>query len=262
MSTPSTHLIRYGLVLLSVAAAVGCDGEGVTDSEGTGPSYSLTLTRSTFSGAQGTWTLLTTLRIARTAGFTGNVALSVENLPTGVDAYFYPAIPPSPAQYPYSARDVSSELRLFVRGEAPTGAFTNLLLRGVASGLPDRTAPLTLTITEAPFVLTLSSPTLSVMRGSATPTTTVNVVRNSFTGPVSLSAIGTDLDEYEHFTLPPGVTAAFAPNPTTGASSELTLTVDAAAVPGVYDVQIHGEATSGYFRGPTLRLTITQAPSP
>jgi hypothetical protein len=34
-----------------------------------------------------------------------------------------------------------------VAGKALPGTFANLLVRGVVSGLPDRTAPLTLTVT-------------------------------------------------------------------------------------------------------------------
>jgi hypothetical protein len=140
-----------------------------------------------------------------------------------------------------------------VAGNAPTGTFTNLLVRGVASGLSDRTAPLTLTITVAPFILTLSSPTLSIVQGAATPTTTVNVVRNDFAGPVTLY-VGWDGED--HDVLPPGVTAAFAPNPATGNSAVLTLTVGAAAVPGVYDLWLYAEASTGWFDGIPLTLTV------
>jgi hypothetical protein len=181
--------------------------------------------------------------------FPGSVALSVENLPSGVSAWFYPESPLS---------GDASELWLFVDGGAPPGTFSDLLVRGVTSGLPDRTAPLALTISVAPFALALASSTLSTVQGTATPTTTVDVVRNSFTGPVSLWA---DIGDF-HGTMPRGVTAAFAPNPTSGTSSELTLTVGGTAVPGVYDLWLYGDAPTGYFVGPTLRLTITAAGSP
>jgi hypothetical protein len=212
------------------------------------PSYSLALSAPALSSAQGaaSGTSPTTVSLIRTGSF-GNVALSVENLPTGVDAYFYPASPLSGS---------STQLWLYAAGDAPAGTFSNLLVRGVAAGLPDRTAPLTLTISVAPFVLTLSSPTLIVTQGTAT-STTVNMVQNNFTGPVTLRV---DMDL--HGTMPRGVTATFAPNPTTGTSSVLTLSVSAAAEPGVYDLSVYGLTGNEYFLAPVLRLTITAATSP
>ena len=247
------HGIRYGLILLGTAAVFGCDGDGVTDSDSTGPpvspSYSLALSALALSSAQGaaSGASPTTVSLVRTGAFAGSVTLGVDNLPTGVDAFFYPASPLSGS---------STQLWLYAAGGAPAGTFTNLLVRGVAAGLPDQTAPLTLTITVAPFVLTLSSTTISVMQGTAT-TTTVNLVQNDFAGPVTF---GVDLDL--HGTMPPGVTATFAPNPTTGTRSVLTLGVSAAAVPGVYDLWVHGRTGNEYFLAPVLRLTITAATSP
>jgi hypothetical protein len=213
------------------------------------PGYSLALSAHALSSAQGALsTSLTTVSLVRTGTFTGNVALSVENLPTGVDAYFYPASPLSGS---------SARLWLYAAGDAPAGTFSNLLVRGVAAGLPDRTAELTLMITVAPFVLTLSSPTLSIMQGTATTSMTVNLVRNDFTGPVTLG-----VDTNLHGTMPRGVTGTFAPNPTTGTRSALTFRVSAEAVPGVYDLSVYGLTGTEYFLAPALRLTITAAPSP
>jgi hypothetical protein len=242
------RLIRYGLVLLGTAGVFGCDGDSTPTAEGPPPepSYTLALSAPVLSSAQGASTSLTTVSLVRTGTFTGNVALSVENLPTGVDAYFYPASPLSGS---------STQMWLHAAGDASAGTFSNLLVRGVAAGLPDRTAPLTLTISVAPFVLTLSSSTLSIMQGTAT-STAVNLVRNDFTGPVTLG-VDTDL----HGTMPRGVTGTFAPNPTTGTSSVLTFSVSAAAVPGVYDLSVYGVAGGEYLLAPGLRLTITAAPS-
>jgi hypothetical protein len=61
----------------------------------------------------------------------------------------------------------SSQLLLSVAGNAPIGTFSDLLVRGVAAGLSDQTARLTLTITGAPIVLILSSPALTIVRGAA-----------------------------------------------------------------------------------------------
>lgn len=210
------------------------------------PVYTLTLAASALSSAQGTSTLPTAVNLIRGA-FTGNVSLSVENLPTGVQAYFYPANP---------IAGTTTQLWLFVAGTAATGTFTNLIVRGVASGIADRIATLSLTITVAPFSLTLSSPTLSIAQGTATPTITVNLVRQNFAGPVTLWV---DIGDF-HGTMPAGVTATFAPNITTGDSSVLTITVSASAVPGIYTLYLYGEAATGYFEGPPLTLTVIAAP--
>jgi hypothetical protein len=205
------------------------------------PGYTLSLPQD-LSISQGSSSLLSPLYLFRT-GFTGNVTLSVDSLPTGVTAYF----PVNP-----TAND-STQFWLNVAPDAVPGSYGNLLVRGVAAGLADRTAPLTLTITVAPFVLTLSSSALSIEQGAATPTATVNVVRHDFTGPVTLFAYG-DIDE--DGALPPGVTVAFSTNPVTGDSSVLTVSVGAGTAPGVYHIYVYGEASTGWSEE-MLTLTVT-----
>lgn len=68
-----------------------------------------------------------------------------------------------------------------------------------------------------------------------------------YTQAVTLQALG----------LPVGVTAAFNPSPATGASSTLTLTVAANAIPGGYDVTLRGTAPDGKFSEAILKLTIS-----
>jgi hypothetical protein len=209
------------------------------------PGYTISPT-SALSVSPGSSSPLSTLYLLRT-NFTGNVTLSVDSLPTGVTAVFYPVNPTSGS---------SSLFWLSVAPNAVPGTYPNLLVRGVASGLADRTTPLALTIPVAPFLLTLSSSTLSIVRGAATPTTTVNVVRNDFAGPVALYVGWSDED---HDVLPPGVTAAFAPNPATGNSAVLTLTVGAAATPGVHYLFVYAGASTGGFCCIPLTLTVIAA---
>jgi hypothetical protein len=203
------------------------------------PAFTLTLNPTTLSIAQGASTPTTTVTLVRT-NFTGNVALSVENLPTGVTASFAPASPIS---------GNTSVLTLTVAGNAPTGTFTNLLVRAAAAPLTDRTAPLSLTITAAApsFALSLTLATLSIAQGASTPTTTVNIARTNFTGDVTLSVLN----------LPTGVTASFAPpNPQTGTSSVLTLTVAAGAPTGTFtNLSVQGVGSTGTVSTP-LTLTI------
>ena len=212
--------------------------------------YTLSLSASAVSAAQGAWSPITTVHLART-NFTGYVDLRVENLPTGVSAQYRPENVPLPGNPP--------AIWLVVDGHAVPGTYSNLLVRGVASGLADRTMALTLTITLAPVTLTLSSSTLSIAQGAASPTTTVNLVRNDFAGPVELY-VGWDGED--HDVLPPGVTAAFTPSPATGNSAVLTLTVGAAATPGVYNLFVFAGASTGSFCCIPLTLTVTAPSAP
>jgi len=207
------------------------------------PGYTLSLSASTLSIAQSAWSPSTAVYLART-NFTGNVTLSVDNLPTGVTSFFQPF---------NSVTGSPWAMLLLVAGNALPGTYTNLLVRGVAAGLSDRTAPLTLTITVAPFTLTLSSPSLDIVRGAAPQTITVNLRRHSYTGPVELYVYGYLDDDGA---LPPGVTVEFSPSVVTGDSSLLSVTVSAATLPGVYALSVYGDSTAGWFEQ-VLTLTVT-----
>ncbi len=202
------------------------------------PSYTMTLSSPAITIAQGGYAIIP-LSLIR-SNFTGNVTLSVENLPNGVFAIIGSANPTS---------GNSSMVYLVPSPNATLGTFSTLLVRGVASGLADRTAPITLTIREPLFALTLSPATVSIVQGVATATTTVSVVRNNYSGPVSFWLSVGD----EEGSPPPGVTVAFAPETTTGNSSLLTLT---ATIPGTYQLYVSG-STEGFGADALLTLTVT-----
>jgi uncharacterized membrane protein len=120
---------------------------------------------------------------------------------------------------------------------------------GTGAGVEPATANFALTVTAAPaasYTLSLTNAALTIAQGASTPTTTVNVNRTNFTGEVTLS-VGN---------LPAGVTAAFAPNPATGNTSVLTLTVGGAVAPGLYNLTVNGAGTAGNQSTP-LALTVT-----
>lgn len=204
------------------------------------PAYTLTLSAPALTILQGAATPTTTVNLARD-NFSGNVALTVENLPTGVTAAFAPVSPIS---------GNSSVLTLTVAAAAPAGTFANLVVRGVAPGLADRTAPLSLTI-AAPtpsFSLSLLNAALTIPQGSSAPTTTVLIARTSFPGGVTLSVLN----------LPTGVTASFSPaNPQFTNGSLLTLTVVPGAPTGTFNnLSVQGVGTPGTVATP-LTLTIS-----
>ena len=201
------------------------------------PSYTLSLTSAALSIAAGTSTPTTTVNVNR-VNFTGDVTLSVGNLPAGVTAAFAPN----------PATQNTSVLTLTVGAGVTPGVY-NLTVNG--TGTPgNQSTPLTLTVTAAAptpaYTLSLTSAALTIPQGSNAPTTTVNVNRTNFTGDVTLSVTG----------LPTGVTAAFAPNPATLGTSVLTLTVGAATVPGVYNLTVNGAASIGNQQTP-LTLTVS-----
>ena len=233
----------------SYTVVVHGTGSGVTEATATYaltvtaapvPAYALSLSAPALTILQGAATPTTTVNLARD-NFTGNVTLTVENLPTGVTAAFVPANPIS---------GNSSVLTLTVAAAAPAGTFANLVVRGVASGLADRTASLSLTI-AAPtpsFSLSLTNAALTIPQGSSAPTTSVIIARTNFPGDVTLSVLN----------LPTGVTASFAPpNPQATNGSVLTLTVVPGAPTGTFtNLSVQGVGTPGTVATP-LTLTIS-----
>ena len=264
----TTGLVTTATITVTVGATttpgtypivVHGNGTGVTEATATytltvtalPAAYTLTLSASTLSIVQGGATPTTTVTLGRT-NFPGNVTLSVDNLPTGVTAAFNPANPIS---------GDNSVLTLTVSPTAPTGTFNNLAVRGVATGLTDRTAPLTLTITAAgSFTLSVSpAGGVSLVQGTSDNSKTINISRNNYGAAITLTAEG----------LPAGVTAAFAGSPTLLNSSVLTLTATAGAtVGGPVTVTIRGTGPAA-LRAPggaadveattTLSLTVTAA---
>lgn len=190
--------------------------------------------------------VLVDLNRCKSTCFTGDVTLSVENLPDGVTARFNL---PDGVTSRVDPRDGLSghwaTLLLSALSPSATAGITTVRVRGVASGLADRTVPLTLNITESPFDMTLSSSTVSIVQNVPTLTTTVTLVRNNYAGPVSFSVDG---DENN-------IGWEFAPDVTTGNSSQLTLT---GLLPGVYQCYVRA-SSDGFVGGVPFTLTVTPA---
>ncbi|MBZ5666834.1 MAG: choice-of-anchor D domain-containing protein, partial [Acidobacteriia bacterium] len=98
------------------------------------------------------------------------------------------------------------------------------------------------------FSLSANPNTVTITQGGNPGTSTITVTPfNGFNGSVTLSASG----------LPTGVTAGFAPNPTT-TTSTLTLTASATATVGTSTVTINGVSGS-LNHSTTLQLTVNQS---
>lgn len=100
------------------------------------------------------------------------------------------------------------------------------------------------------FQIQLSPTSLTLAPGQSGQVTVTILSSGGFNGPVSLSLEGT----------PPGVSGAFAPNPTSS-SSALTLTVAGTVSPGNYPLRVRGVSGS-LLREATLGLMVSTAPPP
>jgi hypothetical protein len=125
----------------------------------------------------------------------------------------------------------------------------NYVLYVITNGIASNGMPVSLTASPN-FSLTANPSSVSVSQGSSNTSLITVVPVNGFNGSVSLSASG----------LPTGVTAGFAPNPTT-TTSTVTFTASSTATKGTSTVTITG--TSGSLTNTTtIQLTVTTANGP
>jgi hypothetical protein len=93
------------------------------------------------------------------------------------------------------------------------------------------------------------APTGATVAAGANTTATVSINRSGFAGSVNLSISN----------LPSGITAAFAPNNTTGNSSTLTITVGASVSAGSYQLTVGGVAQGQQDQLASFTLTVTSS---
>jgi hypothetical protein len=153
-------------------------------------------------------------------GFTGSVNLAVSGLPSGVTASFSP-----------NPTTGNSTLTLTASSSTAIGQYP-LTVTGTSGSLT-ATANISLGVYAPTFSFYASPSGLNLNEGSSGTSTIYINTQYGFTGSVSLAASN----------LPSGVTASFAPNPTSTGSSLLTLTASNSVVPGSATVTITG--TSG-----------------
>jgi hypothetical protein len=175
-----------------------------------------------------------TITLNRTGAFAGSVAFALSGNPAGVTATFTP-----------TATTANTTALAIATTAATVPGTYSLTITGTATGLPDHTTTVSLTVT-APSGITvaLSPASLSVAQG-ASAQTSVTVARvGGLTGDVILTAEGA----------PTGVT--LTPLTITGTGTAGTATINAAAstVAGVYSIVLRG--TSGAVSG-TATLTLT-----
>ncbi|MGE0554999.1 MAG: hypothetical protein AB7R55_16330, partial [Gemmatimonadales bacterium] len=198
------------------------------------PAITVALNPTSVSVAQGA-SGSASVTLART-NFTGAVNLTLEGAPTGVTGTFNPTAPTG----------TSSTLDLQVAGTATPGSY-NLTVRAAGTGVTAVTAALQLTVTAAAsYTLTAGTGSLSVAQG-ASGQRAITLTRTNFTGAVDLSLEGA----------PSGVGGSFEPASVTGATSTLTITVEASVAAGDYTLTVRGEATGLADQTATFTLTVT-----
>lgn len=239
----SNRSLAAGLVLL--AAVAGCkDSTSPNPPGGNGtPSIGLALTTQSVSIAQGSSGSVGAT-VSRAGGYTGDIALTIEGLPSGVTGSANPSSVPANA--------TSANIGLTVGATVAAGTYT-ITVRASGAGVTARTATFTLTVTavsQGGFTLSLNPASVSLQQGS-NGAVTVNIARTgTFTGTVALSASGA----------PAGVTTGFDPAAVSGNSSALTVTASGSAAPGTYSLTITGTANGAANQTVTLPLTVTAAP--
>ena len=155
--------------------------------------------------------------------FTGTVSFSVEGLPSGATASFYPAS---------LTGSGSTTLAVTTATTTPQGTYT-LTIRGT-SGTFSHSTRVTLVVNASDFFVSASPASAKIRRlNSGNYSLSVAAVQG-FTGTVNLGVTG----------LPPFVTAVFSPPSIAGSgTSVLTLQVDERTPTGNYNLTL--SATSG-----------------
>jgi uncharacterized membrane protein len=216
----STAAGNYTLTVRATGSGVAAATATVSITVAPPPSFDLSLTPSTLNITQGAGGN-STVNITRGGGFAGGVTLALEGAPAGITGTFTPN--------PASAN--SSALAIAVANTVAAGNYA-LTVRGTATGLPAKTATVTVTVLApaGSFTLSMTPATLNITQGQ-TGNATININRTGgFSANVTLSLEGA----------PAGVTSSFTPNPASGASSAMAVTVGAGVAPGNYNMTVRG----------------------
>jgi uncharacterized membrane protein len=250
-STASTiNVAVAGTVAVgSYPIAISAAGTGVTTATtnlnlvvvaGGAGSIALSASPTTLTAAVGAAAVTSTITIARTAPFTGPVALAVTGAPAGVQAAVNPA----------SVTGTTATLTVTSTAGAVNGTYP-LTVRGSGTGISDATTIVNVTVTggsAGAIALSASPTTLTAAVGAAAVTSTITVARTApFTGPVALAVTGA----------PAGVTATVNPASVTGTTATLSVTSTAGAVNGTYPLTIRGSGTGVSDATIIVNVTVT-----
>jgi hypothetical protein len=199
------------------------------------PNFTISAAPNALNATPGGAAVNSTITIART-NLTSDVALSLVSPPTGITGVFTPAT--------LTGANLTSTLALTVAGTVAPGNHT-LTVQGVGGALT-KTATIALTVATGPSVTFSMTPaTLSLEQGGAGQAT-LNVARSNFTGNVTPTVTGA----------PNGMTVNVTPNPITGNTATVAVSVGASVATGNHTLTITGN-TGGAAGSPSTTLTVT-----
>jgi hypothetical protein len=224
-TSPTTPTGSFPLTITGVSGTLThTSGATLVVNAAATPDFSLSATPASQTVTQGTAGSYT-VNVTRTGGFTGPVTLSMSSSPAGLTGTFSPN----------PNTGASSSLSVPTSTSTTPGTYT-ITISGSGSGVPTHTTTVTLVVNApAPpdYTLSVTPSSQTVIQGAST-TYTVNITRTGgFTGGVTLSVSG----------LPAGAAGSFTPNPSTTASSTLTVTTATTTPTGSFALTISGTAT-------------------
>jgi len=210
------------------------------------PDYAVSVTpssRAVLTGSSASYTVAAT----PSGGFTGTVAFTVSGLPTSATANFNP-----------TSVTTSGSSTMTVSTATTTPSGTYLLTIVGTSGLLSRMATTTLVVSAPPpppppdFSLSISPASTTVPDIGGTASYTVTITRSGgFSSAVNLSVSG----------LPSGTVGSFSPNPATGNTSTLILTISSTTTAGSYPFIVTGIGGSPALTR-TATATLVKLPPP
>jgi hypothetical protein len=202
------------------------------------PDFQLVMADDTLAIGVGT-TAHSVVTIVRKGGFTGGVNLSVDGAPQGVTTTFNPN--PATAS--------AADLTIGVGVAVPAGTY-QLTVKGTASAIGDRSAPLTLDVSAlGGYALSIDPATVTLL-APGTAMATVTIQRSSgFTAPVEVWP--------ENF--PTGVTISRSENLVPGnTTATLTFIASATVVGGSHTMSLRGVAEGQPDRRLTFQLMVQE----
>ncbi len=199
------------------------------------PGYTMTATPAAVAVTAGQ-SVQSVLAIARTGGFAGNVALTLEGAPAGVTGTFAPN----------PATAATSTLSIATTAAAVPGTY-NLTVRGVADGQTDRTIVVALTVNSPPAItLTLAPTAVTIAQGASAQVAATLARLGGLTGDITLSATGA----------PAGMTVSFAPATVPGTASTITVAVGGAVAVGAHTVNLTATGAGNVTVSSPLAVTV------
>ena len=204
------------------------------------PNYTLAVSPQAVSVVAGRSSAALTVQATRIENFSGAVTLRVSGMPTGVST----SLLESPGTR-NTGSIVFAALPTTVPGTYP------ITITGSASGLPDRTATVQLTVTPPPAIALTLAPAAAQVRRTQSTTVVATVGRTGFAGDVALAVSGT----------PRGVTPLILTSPVTGTEARVLLAADSTAPIGAHTLTLRATGPDSVTATATLPLTILPAPS-